>query len=244
MTQDKHTPSGPSAAFLCRDCEEPILGLTAWTGALGDGPQCDACKAEDVRERERHDPDAERFVANHSVMARTNQDARWNGYNDLVTLLREVRNAEREACAKLPPQDSAHDMWLLTPLGSMSRTQIPVEQYEELRMLAVKLAHRAAVKRMGHGQPCSCPSASSAPCECRIAGGQQARSATLEEVATLAMTYSDGSFRENEKGDQAKQIHDAVLGLRTGSAVCTRPTDHREACPLHGYGECTGGVKP
>jgi len=42
----------------------------------------------------------------------------------------------------LPPQDSAREMWLLTELGSFGRKSIQVEQYEELRAFAVKLALR------------------------------------------------------------------------------------------------------
>lgn len=42
-----------------------------------------------------------------------------------------------------PPQDTARHMWLLGGASSAGRTNIPVEQYEELRALAAKLAHDA-----------------------------------------------------------------------------------------------------
>lgn len=58
----------------------------------------------------------------------------------------------------IPPQDSAREMWLLGEAGSFGRKTIQVEQYEELRALAVKLAKRFDdVRRVLHesgAKPC------------------------------------------------------------------------------------------
>ncbi len=44
----------------------------------------------------------------------------------------------------VPCPTGAREMWLLTPLGSMGRRQIQVEQYEELRSLAIHLKLKVA----------------------------------------------------------------------------------------------------